>query len=84
MSRSRKKPILKDKTNHTWYNRIIRRVQRMQIKQIQYLKDMLEYKISQPKELVNDWEVCDWKFDYRGSHRKDAYTPIEVKKLCCK
>lgn len=23
---------------------------------------MLEYNISQPYELVNPWDICDWKF----------------------
>lgn len=55
MSRSRKKPVWKDKSNHVWYNRIVRRVQRMQVKQIASLNDILEYEISQPNELINDW-----------------------------
>lgn len=59
MSRSRKKPIWKDKSNHVWYNRIVRRVQRMQVKQIASLNDILEYEISQPNELVNNWGICD-------------------------
>lgn len=84
MSRSRKKPIWKDKSDHVWYNRIVRRVQRMQVKQIAQLNDILEYEISQPNELINDWDVCDWKFDYRHPFWKQFHTPAELKRFCCK
>ena len=80
MSRSKKKPIWKDKSNHVWYNRIVRR---MQVKQIAQLNDILEYKISQPNELVNDWDICDWKFDYRHPFWKQFHTPAELKRFCC-
>ena len=76
MSRSKKKPIWKDKSNHVWYNRIVRR---MQVKQIAQLNDILEYEISQPNELVNDWDICDWKFDYRHPFWKQFHTPAEFK-----
>lgn len=79
-----KKPIWKDKSNHVWYNRIVRRVQRMQVKQIAQLNDILEYEISQPNELVNDWDICDWKFDYRHPFWKQFHTPAELKRFCCK
>lgn len=84
MSRSKKKPVWKDKSDHVWYNRIVRRVQRMQVKQIAQLNDILEYEISQPKELVNDWDICDWKFDYRHPYWKQFHTPAELKRFCCK
>lgn len=58
MSRSRKKyPILKDKTRHMWYNRIIRR---QQVKEILTLQDVMDYEISNPKTFVNDYDICDW------------------------
>jgi hypothetical protein len=61
MSRSRKKhPILKDKTGHMWYNRIIRRRQRQQVKEILTLQDVMDYEISNPKTFVNDYDICDW------------------------
>lgn len=82
MSRSRKKPVWKDKSDHVWYNRIVRRVQRMQVKQIASLNDILEYEISQPNELINDWG--DWKFDYRNPRWRDNHTPEELKRFCCK
>lgn len=64
--------------------RIVRRVQRMQVKQIASLNDILEYEISQPNELINDWDVCDWKFDYRNPRWRDNHTPEELKRFCCK
>ena len=39
--RDRKHPIVKDKSGHTWYNRIIRRRQRQQVKEILTLQDAL-------------------------------------------
>lgn len=59
-------------------------VQRMQVKQIASLNDILEYEISQPNELINDWDVCDWKFDYRNPRWRDNHTPEELKRFCCK
>ena len=65
MSRSRRKyAIVKDKTGHTWYNRKIRRCQKQQVRDIKNLQDVLDYKISHPKELVNDYDVCDYIIDY--------------------
>lgn len=50
----------------------------MQVKQIASLNDILEYEISQPNELINDWDVCDWKFDYRNPRWRDNHTPEEL------
>lgn len=84
MSRSRKKHIIvKDKTGR-WYNKLIRRRNRVEVKQIANLTDMLEYNISQPYELVNPWDICDWKFDYRNPRWRDNHTPEELKRFCCK
>lgn len=82
MSRSRKKYIIvKDKTGR-WYNKLIRRRNRVEVKQIPNLNDMLEYNISQPYELVNQWDICDWRFVLDCC--KDRYTPEEFRKYCCK
>lgn len=54
----------------------------MQVKQIASLNDILEYEISQPNELINDWG--DWKFDYRNPRWRDNHTPEELKRFCCK
>ncbi len=75
MSRSTKKhPILKDKTGHTWYNRIIRRRQKQQVKDILTLKDVMDYEISNPKTFINDYDVCDWIMNMeRLNHRWNRY-----------
>lgn len=71
MSRSTKKhPILKDKTGHTWYNRIIRRRQKQQVKDILTLKDVMDYEISNPKTFINDYDVCDWIMNMERLNRR--------------
>ena len=52
MSRSYRKPIVKDKSDHSWYNRIFRRVNKQRVSGFKEPKLM--------RELVNDWNVCDW------------------------
>ena len=55
MSRSYKRPIVKDAGGYgTHYRTIKRRVR-------QYLRESV---IPQEKEIVNDYDVCDWVFDY--------------------
>lgn len=53
----KKKAIVKDKTNHKWYNRIFRRVNKQRVKSNKEPKLM--------RELINDWDVCDYKFIYK-------------------
>lgn len=82
MSRSRKKHIIvKDKTGR-WYNKLIRRRNRVEVKQIANLTDMLEYNISQPYELVNPWDICDWRCVIDPND--DFYSPKDIRKYCCK
>ena len=50
--KSRKKPIVKDKTGHKWYNRLINRAVRQVVRQIKYLKDKEDYTIPHLYELV--------------------------------
>ena len=65
MSRSRKKhPILKDKTGHKWYNRIIRSRQKQDVRNIISLQDVMDYEIKSPKVIIQDYDVCDWKMDF--------------------
>lgn len=63
MSRSRKKPIIKDKSGHKWYNRLIKRAVRQVVRQIKYLKDKEDYTIPHLYEKVNQYDICDWWFD---------------------
>lgn len=53
-----------------------------EVKQIANLTDMLEYNISQPYELVNPWDICDWRF--LVDKRDDMFTPDEIRKYYCK
>jgi hypothetical protein len=63
MSKSRKKPIVKDKTDGAKYHRTIRRVTN---EKVRYLKDDLDDEgLRNPKEIVNDYNFSDWKFDLR-------------------
>lgn len=79
MSRSRKKHIIvKDKTGR-WYNKLIRRRNRVEVKQIANLTDMLEYNISQPYELVNPWDICDWRF--LVDKRDDMFTLMKLESI---
>lgn len=64
MSRSKKKhAIVKDHTGR-WYNKVIRRRQNQEVKEIITLADILEYKISHPNEIVDKYDISDWKFIY--------------------
>lgn len=66
MSRSRKKiAIVKDK-NGRYYNRRTRRVIRQQVRDIKNLKDLLDYRISLAKEIVNSYNVCDYVINYEN------------------
>lgn len=54
MSRSFKKiSIIKDHTGR-WYNKIIRRTNKREVKDILNLKDRETYEITNPKTLIND------------------------------
>lgn len=55
MSRSyKKRPVIKDKGRKD-YNKIFRRKERQRLKEGKQLP-------IKTRELVNDWDVCDWKF----------------------
>jgi len=69
MSRSHKKPILKDKANVALYWRTIRHRIKQQVNKL-IKEDPDEVRISEPKELINDYNYCDWKLDYRDPYFK--------------
>lgn len=59
MSRSYKnKPIIKDKSGRKDYNKVFRRKERQSIKE----NKEPPIKI---REIINDYEIIDWKFDFR-------------------
>jgi hypothetical protein len=67
MSRSKRKPIIKDrprnKKKSTLYWRIVRRVINGRVR---ILKDNpTEEQLPEPKEIVNDYDYCDWISDFR-------------------
>ena len=63
MSRSRKKPVVKDKTDGAKYHRTIRRVTN---EKVRYLEEALDDEgLLDPKEIVNDYNYKDWEYDLR-------------------
>lgn len=70
MSRSRKQPIVKDRPRNekksSLYWRIVRRVINGKVRQIDK-SDEDETNLPQPKEIVNDYDYCDYIMDYRDS-----------------
>lgn len=75
MSRSKRKPIYKDKGwEHDNYNKAIRRVQKQKIKDIINLRDVETYNIPLGREIVNDYNVCDFVIDLRyENNKKDKF-----------
>ena len=65
MSNSYRKPVIKDKprskkrTPEYW--RKVRRVQRQQTDK----NNLEELEISNPKSIINDYDYCDWIWDFR-------------------
>jgi hypothetical protein len=60
MSRSKKKPIVKEGGFGSEYWRTIRRVQKNEIRSNILLLDLDELNISQPRDIVNDYDYCDY------------------------
>ena len=62
MTRSYKKhAIIKNHTGR-WYNKLIRRTNKMEVKDISKLKDIDTYEITNPKVIVNDYDICDYVY----------------------
>lgn len=77
MSRSRRKPIVKDRPRNekksTLYWRIVRRVTNGKVKDILKSPDD-NLPLPEPQEIVNDYDYCDYKIDYRDPHWANAQT----------
>jgi len=59
MSRSFKKPIIKDKDKSR--NKILNRIVRRRLRQVLNTSDNLEnLELPNPKTIVNDYTYCDW------------------------
>lgn len=73
MSRSKRKPIYKDRGDNN-YNKAIRRVQKQIIKDIINLRDIESYNIPLEREIVNDYNICDFVIDLRyENNKKDKF-----------
>lgn len=67
MSKSRRLPIDKDHgaARYPEYKRKIRRRIRQEVRDILNLIDKESYELPNPRALVNEWDWCDYVFDYR-------------------
>ena len=80
MSRSKKKPILKDKPRNTKasiYYRKIRRVIKHLLTKTKNSGDPIDLNLPESRSLVNDYDYCDWIWnmeDEKDPERKDKYS----------
>lgn len=77
MSRSKKLPWIKDnggKGMHTLYRRKIKRRIRQAVRDILRLSDVETYDIPNPKTIVNDYNWCDYKFEYLAPFVSRGFT----------
>lgn len=79
MSKSKKLPIYKDKgiAHHEDFRRKIKRATRQKVKEVMYLTDIESYELPAPKVLVNDYDWCDYIFDYRFKSQSRYITDPE-------
>lgn len=77
MSRSRRKPIVKDRPRNdkksSLYWRVVRRVINDKVRQITKSPEE-DVELPEPKEIVNDYDYCDYKIDYRDPSWDNAKT----------
>lgn len=62
MSRSRKKAIYKDKGIRPYW-RFVRSSINNSVRGILHLIDKEDYNIPNAREIIDDWEYCDYRFD---------------------
>ncbi len=67
MSRSRKKPIIKDRPrNYKKSSNYWRTIRRVTKDKIRFLQETLEEEIiPDPKEIINNYDYSDYRFDMR-------------------
>ena len=68
MSKSKKLPIYKDRgiaQHSTFRRKKIKRRIRQKVKELLTLLDIESYELPSPKVLVNDYDWCDYIFDFR-------------------
>jgi len=65
MSKSKKKPIVKDNpSGKEIFRRRIRRKQNQETNNAKCLEDTDEFQLTDDKSIVNDYDYCDYKFDW--------------------
>jgi hypothetical protein len=72
MSRSKRKPYVKDKgmsTQEYWGS--IRRIWKQQINSINFWDEDFNFK--HPKEIHNDYDYCDWNWEIKPCHENDNF-----------
>jgi hypothetical protein len=81
MSRSRRKPIIKDRPRNakksSLYWRVVRRVINDKVRQIKSNPEK-DLSLPEPKEIVNDYDYCDYKIDYRDPDWKNVVTSRNI------
>ncbi len=74
MSRSQRKPIIKDRPRNykksSSYWRTVRRVIKNNVRYLQ--EKMLDENIPDPKEIVNDYDYSDYRLDYRFKNNENT------------
>lgn len=81
MSRSRKKPIIKDRPRNakksSLYWRVVRRVINDKVRQI-LTNPEKEPDLPEPKEIVNDYDYSDYKINYLDPDWKNIISNKDV------
>lgn len=81
MSRSKKQPVIKDRPRNikksSKYWRTVRRVINDSVRQMRY--DDLDI-LPEPKEIINDYDYCDYIIDYRDADIDKDYAKIISRK----
>jgi hypothetical protein len=76
MSRSRREPIIKDRPKNekksTFYWRTVRRVINDAVRMLKYEPESDET-LPEPKEIVNDYDYCDYVIDLRTEDEHKSY-----------
>lgn len=67
MSRSRKKPIYKDRLRSNKKSSVYwRTVRRVINERVRYHNERVDNEtLPEPQEIVNDYDYCDWIYDHR-------------------
>ena len=81
MSRSKRKPIIKDRPRNakksSLYWRVVRRVINSKVRELLSNPEK-EPDLPEPKEIVNDYDYSDYKIDYRDPDWKNVITSRNI------